>query len=168
MKSKILSAVAVLAILGSSAYADGDFYVGAAAIDLDGNTGQAVNLGYEGRKVWQNNVMAGAGLDFQIGKADIGENSENILTYTGNIKLGYVPVTDLAIYAIGTGGYQSWSTSGSSDTSGLGFGYGAGIEYTIAKHFAVAAEYKKYSMKFEKTNVSYDYSTAGINLLYRF
>lgn len=170
MKNKILSTVAAMAVLGSSALvADittgvtNDVHIGASAIEAYKLTGQAISLGYGGSKVWENGIMAGITMDFLAGKIDLPsgstETKDTVYGISADLQVGYVPVKDLTIYAIGSGLEQSVQ-----NLEGYGFGYGGGIEYAITKSFAVAAEYKTYNM----TNKvgDYDYSEGGVNLKY--
>ena len=170
MKNKILSTVAAMAVLGSSALvADivtgvtNDVHIGASAIEAYKLTGQAISLGYSGKKVWENGIMFGISMDFLAGKIDVPSEStdtkDTVYGISADLQVGYVPVKDLTVYAIGSALEQSVQ-----NLEGYGFGYGGGIEYAISKSFAVAAEYKTYNM----TNKvgDYDYSASGINLKY--
>ncbi|MFA6137054.1 MAG: outer membrane beta-barrel protein [Sulfurimonas sp.] len=162
---KVLSLVAAVAVLGSSAlFADShkDVHVGASVINVQDTTGQAVNIGYGGNTVWSNNFMMGLSMDFQGGKIDVPKNStaeSSLFGLSADVQIGYVPLKDVTAYGIGTALGQSVG-----NVEGAGFGYGAGIDYAVTKYFTVSAEYKTYAMKNEAGN--YDYATSGINLRY--
>ena len=165
MKNRILSIVAAVAVFGSSAlFADShnDVHVGASAINIYDTSGQAINIGYGGNKVWSNNIMMGLSIDFQGGNIDVPKDSEQESSFLGmsaDVQIGYVPFKDVTAYGIGSGLKQAFG-----DIGGAGFGYGAGVDYALTKYFTLSAEYKTYSMINEVGN--YDYTASGIILRY--
>lgn len=116
-------------------------------------------LGYGVTKYFESGIMAG--VNFEVGLMN-GEK-ENNYDYSANVKLGYSPIKNGAVYGIGSAIYQSIGT----DTSGYGFGYGAGVEYRLTDSFAAAVEYKKYNMTLE-SGFDYDYDNTSAVLKYTF
>lgn len=128
--------------------------------DTQDTTGQAVNIGYGGDKIWGNNAMVGLSVEFQVGKIDVPKNStaeSSFLGVSADVKAGYVPVRDLITYGIATTLRQSVG-----NVQGSGFGYGAGIDYAITNDFTISVEHKIYFMTNE--NGLYNYSTSGVNI----
>lgn len=98
-------------------------------------------------------------LSFDLG---VGSNSSS---YNTNLKAGYLILNDLAVYGIGSAGYQTLKIENSNINS-LGFGYGAGVEYRITKSIKTQIEYKTFDM--QNNSNSYSYSSTNFNLKYSF
>lgn len=104
-----------------------------------------VGFGYD--HFFDNNVMVGIDQEFSWGKLQgIGKNVKVFNTsvdFKGGYRLFNSGVTPYALvgagYDIIEGGIHAY-----------GVGYGAGIEYEIAKQFVLDAKYKKESMKGNK------------------
>ncbi|MCT7632155.1 porin family protein [Aliarcobacter butzleri] len=98
-------------------------------------------------------------LSFDLG---VGSNSNS---YNTNLKAGYLITQDLAVYGIGSAGYQTLKIE-NNDINSLGFGYGAGVEYRITKSIKTQVEYKTFDM--QNNSNSYKYSFSSLNLKYSF
>lgn len=118
-------------------------------------------IGYGITKYWDNGVLLGGSL--------YGAAGSNSNVYAGiDIRLGY-SYENTGIYAIGSGIEQSLggrNVNGDGSITAYGFGVGGGIEYKWEK-FAIAAEYKTYSMS-PVTLPDYTLQTENILLKYRF
>ena len=108
--------------------------------------GVGISWGFE--KTLENKIYSS--ITFDIDYADI--KNQALTGYSGNLKLGYSPLKDLNIYAIGSALTQSYTTTA------YGFGYGAGASYNITKSIGLQAEYKTYAMTAE----SYEYDTSSL------
>ncbi len=88
-----------------------------------------------------------------------------------HVKAGYNIFSSLNAYALGglktqMFGNSSSSNSAENSNAGHGFGYGAGLEYSMSKSFAVAAEYRTYSMS--ALHLDYDVNMMDVLLKYKF
>lgn len=136
-----------------------DIHAGIAQLNIkDGDEGAVYNLGYGVTKTFDNRVVFGVAFDLDAGKIE----SKSIYGLSGDLKLGYNVWDKLNIYAIG--GYKIQDLDG---VDGYGFGYGAGVEYSITEHIVTAIEYKTYHMD-GRNYKDYDYDTVGLILKYRF
>ena len=116
--------------------------------------GVGISWGFE--KTLENKIYTS--ITFDIDYADI--KNQALMGYSGNLKLGYSPLKDLNIYAIGSALTQSYTTSA------YGFGYGEGVSYDITKSIGLQAEYKTHTMT--ANTYEYDYSIATAGLKYSF
>ena len=116
--------------------------------------GVGISWGFE--KTLENKIYTS--ITFDIDYADI--KNQALMGYSGNLKLGYSPLKDLNIYAIGSALTQSYTTSA------YGFGYGGGVSYDITKSIGLQAEYKTHTMI--ANTYEYDYSIATAGLKYSF
>ncbi|MEV9527052.1 outer membrane beta-barrel protein [Aliarcobacter butzleri] len=166
MFKKLTLAALAAATLTSAASAI-DIHVGASSVDA-GRYGSgieySIGYGWDNRDKQTNGTGFYWGGSFDLGMAQL--DTEDLTNFSFDLKLGYSPVKDLAVYAIGSGAIQ-----GIEDTNSYGFGYGAGVDYKISDSFAVAAEYKTYTMTPDingYAGVDYDYDKIGVNLKYVF
>lgn len=162
---KLIIGAAIAASLTSSAFAT-DLHLGVSSVEAMGESGTEYSLGFgwDNRDKMKSDTGFFWGGSFDYGIADI--KGEDLGTFTGDLKIGYTPLKDLAVYAIGSGAIQSYDS-----VNAYGFGYGAGIDYKISDSFAVAAEYKSYTMTPDidgVAGVDYDFDKVGVNLKYIF
>ena len=161
---KLITGTALAAILGSSAFAAGDLHLGASSVEAMGESGTEISVGYgfDNQDKKETGLYFGGSIDYGI--ADI--KGEDLGSFTADLKLGYMPINNLAVYGIGSVAIQSYDS-----VNAYGFGYGAGVDYKINDSFAVAAEYKMYTMTPDVdgyAGVDYDYDKMGVNLKYTF
>ncbi len=178
MKKIVLSAMALMAILGTTANAaqaesKGEFFIGAgqnsngdkAKTGVDSTTDGVIGYGFT--KYWENGVLAGTSI--YLGGSGADEMSMGV-----DARLGY-SYSNVGAYGIVSGIGQSLKgqgVNGDGANTSYGFGGGAGLEYKWDK-WAIAGEYKSYSMS-QGTNgttvtaPSYTLSTSNILLKYRF
>ena len=116
--------------------------------------GIGISWGFE--KTLENKIYSS--ITFDIDYADI--KNQALTGYSGNLKLGYSPLKDLNIYAIGSALTQSYNTTA------YGFGYGGGISYNITNSIGLQAEYKTHTMT--ANSYEYDTSIATAGLKYSF
>ncbi len=175
---KLLLSTAVATMLSSSLFAGTDLHMGVSsatikaqgAEDIKG-TEYTVGFGFDNRKGNPNDKGFYWGGSFDLGYGSLDDTDlDTMYSFTSDIKLGYSITTDLAIYGIGSAGYQTLKGD-TGDINGLGFGYGAGVDYKIGKNFSVAGEYKTYAMTINENGYAagdYDYDKVGVNLKYLF
>lgn len=174
---KVLTTVATVALLGTSAFAtEKSMYVGAQSVTLNSNQGVVGVIGYHADGKWSNGFLLGLSGEVGGGKitfdntvvdatATTPTTDITTLVLGTDLKVGYSPLKGLDIYA--TGGFLVQSLE--SDT-GYGLGFGGGASYAFSEKWNVRAEYKSYSMTTTASggNASYDYATAGVSVGYRF
>ena len=161
--SRVVFMGCVLAGLSSMPMMARDFYydihAGVAQLSIkDGDEGSIYTIGYGVTKTFDNSVVFGVAFDLDAGNIE----SKKIYGLGGDLKLGYNVWDKLNIYAIG--GYKIQDLNG---VEGYGFGYGAGVEYSVTEHIVTAVEYKTYHMS-GRNYKDYDYDTVGLILKYRF
>jgi len=161
---KIIATALIIGLGFSAAHAETttkkDFSVAVGTSTAMGSSSEMeYKLGYGVTKYFDSGIMAG--VNFEVGLMN-GEK-ENNYDYSGNVKVGFSPIKNGAVYGIGSAIYQSIGT----EISGYGFGYGAGVEYRITDSFAAAVEYKTYSMTLE-SGIDYDYDNTSAVLKYTF
>nr|WP_321265933.1 outer membrane beta-barrel protein [uncultured Sulfurimonas sp.] len=167
MNNKILSlVVATMLTTGalSAKEVKGDLHVNVSQVEVFKDTNVGYGLGYGYRVIYNSGIYLGGSLDFiaSEGKKDALTSKKTLYAYGTNIKLGYVPIKNLAVYGIGSAMLQSIGSLG-----GAGFGYGGGVEYMFNENFALSAEYITHKMTLEGS-LDYDYDIAGVNLKYTF
>lgn len=146
-----------------SAVLSASFLLAEAGISVGVNSGKALNIDIQETLLSVsyskdfNKVYTE--LSFDLG---VGSNSSS---YNTNIKGGYLITQDLAVYGIGSAGYQTLKIE-NNDINSLGFGYGAGIEYRITKNIKTQIEYKTFDM--QNNSNSYSYSSTNLNFKYSF
>lgn len=163
---KLIFGAAIAATLGTSAALAGDIHIGASSVEAMGETGTEYSVGYgwNNRDKMKSDTGFFWGGSFDYGIVDI--KGEDLGSFTFDIKAGYTPIKNLSVYAIGSGAIQSYDS-----INAYGFGYGAGADYKINDSFAVAAEYKTYTMTPDidgYAGIDYDYDKVGVNLKYTF
>ncbi len=178
MKKLLLSAAVVAALSTTSLMAGTDLHMGVSSAtikadnmeDISG-TEYTIGYGFDNRKGSANDRGVYWGGSFDLGYASLDDVSlDTMYSFTADLKLGYSFNQSLAIYGIGSAGYQTLKGD-TSDLNSLGFGYGAGVDYKVAEHLSVAAEYKKYSMTIDENGYAagdYDYDKFGVNFKYLF
>ena len=174
---RVLTTVAAVAVLGSSAFAvEKSMYVGAQSVTLNSNKGVVGVVGYHADSKWDNGFLLGLSSEMGGGQVKVDNTivhptattpttDMTTLVLGMDLKAGYSPLKGFDIYA--TGGFLVQSLE--KDT-GYGLGVGGGASYAFAEKWNVRAEYKSYSMKTAAIsgNASYDYATAGLSVGYRF
>lgn len=174
---RVLSVVAAVALLGTSAFAvEKSMYVGAQSVTLNKNQGVVGVVGYHADSKWDNGFLLGVSGEMGGGQVKVDNTIVNATATTPttdmttlvvgtDLKVGYSPLKGVDIYA--TGGFLVQSLE--KDT-GYGLGIGGGVSYNFAEKWNVRTEYKSYSMKTAASggNASYDYATAGLSVGYRF
>lgn len=116
-------------------------------------------VGYGVEKTWRNNVYSSISFNFDYADFD----SEYMLSYGGDLRLGAQLGAKYKIYAIGSAMQQAFSKS----TSGYGFGYGGGMQYDFTKNFAGYTDFKTYDMVEEKGN-DYTFDTLLVGMKIKF
>jgi hypothetical protein len=157
MKAIITTITALVLTTALSAETIKDIHVGASSTDLDNQTNTAYNIGYGVTKHTDSGIALGVSFDLGM----ISTDTEDIYQYGGDLKIGYT-YRDLSVYALGS--VLSQDLAGGT---GLGFGYGAEIEYRITESFAASAQYKTYDMELEGVT-PYDFSSSTMNVKYTF
>ena len=163
MKKQILSLVVASLALSSALNADikyRDFHLGVSQASIAGESNIAYTIGYGYASTLKNGIYFGGSFDYDI------VNSQEVTTYAYgvNMKLGYEVINKLAVYGLGSAMYQSIGNS-----TGGGFGYGAGAEYVISDSFSVSSEYSTHSIAPEfLTEFSYEYDKVSVTLKYLF
>lgn len=141
-----------------------DFHIGASSAEVLGQSYTEYNIGYGLDFYTQKSIFIGLSFDFAYGNIDL-ENSRksaDVYASTVDLKLGYALFNNtLSIYGLGTGAIQSIDS-----LDGVGFGYGAGIDYKINKSFALNVEYKTYDMVSDAGD--YTYEKINSNIKYTF
>lgn len=155
---KTLTAVAIIAILTTTANAAvRDIHVSGGTSTIATETQPIYEIGYGVSGYFDTGLMLG--VDFNFGAANTAK--ETTYNYGADMKLGFSPIKNTSVYAIGSAMSQSYA-----NTTGYGFGYGAGIEYRFNNSFATAVEYKTYSMT---TKVGdYDFDSSQLKVKYTF
>jgi opacity protein-like surface antigen len=164
MIKKITLGAVLAAFLATNAMATKEIHVGTSSVDAGAfGSGIEYSAGWAG-----SNLDTGPGIfwgvGFDLGYAQL--DTVDITSFSTDLKLGYSPIKDLAVFVIGTGMAQTIDS-----TNAYGFGYGAGIDYKFAEHFAIGAEYKTYTMTPDVggyAGVDYTYDKMGVNLKYVF
>lgn len=137
----------------ASAYSDGKYYMGlnggysVGKIDTTSVDGGIVGLEF-GRDLekW----MFGMYYDYTMNDADNGVSSSDVAMSTFGVKLGYKPMTDLTVYALG--GYQAIKNY-------AGYEFGGGVKYNVIDHVAVFGEYRGGNMTASRSGDA-DFSTS--------
>lgn len=138
---------------------DYDIHLGVLNFNMkDGDKGANFNIGYGVTKKFESGIIMGVSGDLEYTRIQ----RQGVYSLGGDLKLGYNVWDKLNLYAIG--GYKIQNID---DTTGYGFGYGAGIEYPITQRVWASFEYKTYAMTCSDRN-DYDFSTAGFKLKYTF
>jgi opacity protein-like surface antigen len=165
---KILSIAAIAALFaGAANAADTDKYV-----KLGANAGEvkalsttvdatSAEIGFGANMLWDNGFTLGFDTNFDY--ADYGESTSNVITtFAVDLKPGYT-YKDITVFGIASAGMQGVE---STDQTGYGFGYGAGIEYKALDWLAVAAEHKQYTFTTETHDYDYTKSGAYLKILF--
>ena len=163
MITKYLSILTALALLSTVTYAQTlrDIYIAGGSCETVENASEiAYEIGYGVSGYFDNSFMWGVELD--IGMVDAQNN--NGYYYGGDFKLGITPFNNFTVYGIGAAIWQDYDNG----LSGGGFGYGGGAEYRFTSLFAVAGEYKTYTMSYNRVGVDEDYSSALMKVKFTF
>jgi hypothetical protein len=134
--------------------------VGGGSVEVAKESGTSGSVAFGGMGVFSNNVAMGTSVNFDYGSV----NDDDFLSFDFDVKLGYSPISKLAIYGIiGVGGQNF------DGVKAYGFGYGGGVEYRLTNSIAAAVEYKAYDMNPNSNSVdNYDYKKVGGYLKYYF
>lgn len=174
---KILSVFAFLATMASTSLmaseTNGFLYLSGGQVDIFNETTNVAKLGIGAEKVWDSNIMIG--YKFGVTYATIAQEDMKVVTTNKDanmigieldLSLGYNIASQVSLY--GTAGVLVHSIA--STESGRGFGFGGGVSYQPFESFAIAVEYKTYSMEtLDSTfSIDYDYDVAEIQLRYVF
>ena len=154
---KTLTAVAIIAILTTAANAAvRDIHISGGTSTIANETQPIYEIGYGVSGYFDSGVMLG--IDFNFGAANTAK--ETTYNYGADMKVGFSPIKNASIYAIGSAMSQSYLS-----TNGYGFGGGAGVEYRF-NAFATAVEYKTFSMT---TKIGdYDFDSTQLKVKYTF
>jgi len=154
---KTLTAVAIIAILTTTANAAvRDIHVSGGTSTIATETQPIYEIGYGVSGYFDNSFMLG--VEFNFGAANT--THETTYNYGADAKVGFSPIKDASVYAIGSAMSQSYA-----NTTGYGFGVGAGVEYRF-NAFATAVEYKTFSMT---TKIGdYDFDSTQLKVKYTF
>jgi hypothetical protein len=155
----ILKYLFLLSFLTLSLYANKisqHINLGANNTTIDSQSGNGFDIAFGASVVWENGIFGA--FDFNYSQADINNKTTN--NYGGDLKLGYKH-RDIALYAIGTGVKQSYL-----NTSGAGFGYGTGAEFTPFKHIGFGLDYKTYSMISSEKKYDFEVTKAYLKILF--
>lgn len=163
MKKILLTGLIGSVVAINAMAAGGNFHLSAGSMKIGDDTGSLVSIGYEGDNLkTTNGFYWGFGMDFGVGRA----NSVNTYNLSANLKLGYSPIKNLAVYGMVVPMIQSYDNN-----SAYGFGFGGGADYKISKHFDVSLEYTKYNMSIDSNGYyggDYDMNIAALSIGYRF
>lgn len=171
---KITKIALAATILTSALNADVVKHFGVTAINSDVKlenadkfTEYGVNFG--ATKYFDSNILLGVDASVTFGSMDFSSNgqTESILMtgVAGDVKAGY-SFFDRKVDLYATIGFAGQGFD-NGESNAAGFGYGAGVQYNFAQHWAVAADYKKYDMDFEGL-VDYDLNRVGVTVKYLF
>lgn len=161
---KITNLAIMVSALAMNLSADtNDFHIGASSAKIFEKDYTEFNLGYGFNFNTQNNIHVGIAFDIAFGNVDLENNKSAVVVTTGgDLKIGYALFENkLALYAIGSGAYQSVDS-----LNAVGFGYGGGVDYQITKNIALNVEYKTYDMT--SKGADYTYEKINSNLKYTF
>lgn len=155
---KIVTAVAIIAIITTAASAAvRDLHVSGGTSTIANETQPIYEIGYGVSGYFDSGLMFG--VDFNFGTANT--TKETTYNYGADMKVGFSPIKNASVYAIGSVMSQSYA-----NTTGYGFGYGGGMEYRFNNSFATALEYKTFSMI---TKVGdYDFDSTQLKVKYTF
>ena len=172
---KIITKVALASMLfAGSLSANSVAHFGITAVNSDvklenGDKFTEYGFTFGATKYFDSNILLGVDASVTFGSMDFtsgGETKSILMTgLSAEARAGYSFFDrKLDLYAaIGYGG-QGFDNS---ESNAAGLGYGAGIQYNFAEHWAVAADYRKYDMDFEGL-VDYDLNRVGFSLKYRY
>lgn len=119
-------------------------------------------------KYLESNILLGVDTSVTFGNMDVSNGQTDSILMTGvavDAKAGY-SFFDRKVDLYATIGYAVQGFD-NGETNGVGMGYGAGVQYNFAQHWAVAADYKKYDMDYEGL-VDYDLNRVGVTVKYLF
>jgi len=142
--------------------------VGLSSGSINDNSGTGAFIGYgfdnTNKKAYTTNKLYMGG-DFFLGMNSINDN--NVVNFSGDLKLGMNVIPKISIYGIGTVLIQDTNSFSAS-----GFGMGLGTEWRINEKFAAVVDYKSYSLSSNEegstSNADYDYDRTSLYLKYRF
>ena len=155
---RILTTVAAIAILTTVAAnaAVRDIHISGGTSSIANETQPIYEIGYGVSGYFDSGLMLG--VDFNFGAANT--TKETTYNYGADMKVGFSPIKNTSVYAIGSAMSQSYAS-----TTGYGFGGGGGVEYRF-NSFAIAVEYKTFSMT---TKVGdYDFDSSQLKVKYTF
>ena len=148
--------IAALLTVAAQAEVYQSINIGANQSTIDSKTGNGFNIGWSGTRVWKNGILATFAINYNHSEIE----NETFNSYGTDLKVGY-KYKDIAVFAIGSGLYQSYHS-----LEAAGFGYVGGLEYMPFKHFGVGAEYKTYSMTSEINEYTFDTAQAYLKILF--
>lgn len=151
----------MLVILAGSANAETvkDFYVAGGSAEIGTTSETAYEIGYGVSGYYDSGFMWG--VELNGGMIDAQHNG---YYYGGDLKLGITPIKNFSVYGLGAVIWQDFDNG----LSGGGFGYGGGAEIRLTSWFALAGEYKTYSMSYDRVGVDEDYSSALMKVKFTF
>ncbi|MDD4950500.1 outer membrane beta-barrel protein [Sulfuricurvum sp.] len=154
-KFMIIAATAILATAANAAVKD--IHLSGGTSTIDHATQPIYEIGYGVSGCFDSGLMLG--IEFNVGGANTPK--ETTYNYSGDMRVGFSPIKNTSVYAIGSAMTQSYK-----NTTGYGFGYGGGMEYRFNNSFATAVEYKTFSMT---TKVGdYDFDSTQLKMKYTF
>jgi hypothetical protein len=137
-----------------------DFYVAGGNADI-GTTSQSVyEIGYGVSKYFDNGFMWG----MELNGGMINAERNNGYYYGGDFKLGITPIKNFSVYGLGAVIKQDFDNG----LSAGGFGYGGGAEIRLTSWFALAGEYKTYSMTYDRVRIDQDYISTLVKVKFTF
>lgn len=137
-----------------------DFYVAGGSADI-GTTSQSVyEIGYGVSKYFDSGFMWG----MELNGGMINAERNNGYYYGGDFKLGITPIKNFSVYGLGAVIKQDFDNG----LSGGGFGYGGGAEIRLASWFALAGEYKTYSIIYDRVGIDEDYISTLVKVKFTF
>ena len=161
---KLLTASAMIVTVASAGM---NYRIGAGTATInDGESSTAYDIGFGSEGFSGEHLYSGFSFDMEKSSPEAsGQKSLGTLAISIDYHLGYSFKRTLIPYAlVGLKIHQIYGV----DSSAIGFGYGAGIEYKFTPTWSVLAEYKTYSVKNYTTDFSYDADSTIFMLKYSF
>lgn len=153
---KIMIIVATAILVTAANAAVRDIHISGGTSTIANETQPIYEIGYGVSGYFDSGIILG--VDFNFGAANTAK--EITYNYGADMKVGFSSIKNASVYAIGSAMSQSYA-----NTTGYGFGGGAGMEYRF-NAFATAVEYKSYSMT---TKVGdYDFDSTQLKVKYIF
>jgi opacity protein-like surface antigen len=180
---KILGSTVVAMALASGVMAGDAFIKGGVyntEADIGSNpstTGYEVGFGGHVHFESMSNFLYGCVLNIGYQNFEFASGTTNdMLTYGGELHLGYTFIDDLDVFGIlgyyGTSMDYAFSDGSTDVVTGGGVRYGAGVDYAVLEHLSLGVEYTvtNYSLESESSFDSGDvkFTNIGANIKFRF